>query len=449
MTQSEVDRRKRVIETGKTDLERWANASQLEESWEARAILAADFVPAGSRVLDIGCGAMKLEQRLPFGCSYTPCDVVRRDGRTIVADLNTDGIPEMALAECDLVVMLGVWEYLFQPSAVLTALARSKKTVLCSYCTVDSTTHLDRRALGWVNDFSLAEFVQFVHDGGYRVAQQVQVDQLQTLFKLTPQNQDTQPATKRVHVISYNNVGNFGDRLGYHLIADMLPAHAEVSWGTLRPFSPVPDALDLLVVGIGNSLFGDLLDETLLQATKKAKSAIGIFGTQYRELLNAGDVTRLLDRLDHWYARYEDDTHIYGRGRSNVSLLGDWLINAFPLAQAVDDRPLKIGKEIWQDLPLDRTIQMIQRHKRVASERLHPLLCALTSANDVAYREQREGGDGKTPSGKFRSMLMDVFGRTYPEGRFWQVDRRKVADYKARVRRNTEELKRHVAKLLG
>ena len=76
---------------------------------------------------------------------------------------------------------------------------------------------------------------------------------------------------------------------------------------------------------------------------------------------------------------------------------------------------MKIGKEIWQELPLDRVIQQIQKHKLVISERLHPLLCALTSAERVAYQEQRESGSGTAVSGKFRTMLIDVFGRTFPE----------------------------------
>jgi hypothetical protein len=111
----EAERRKRVIASGRTDLDRWADPARLEAAWQARSVLAADLVPAGTRVLELGCGAMTLERSLPFGCAYQPCDVVARDERTIVIDLNVHGIPEAAVAACDLVVMLGVWEYLFKP----------------------------------------------------------------------------------------------------------------------------------------------------------------------------------------------------------------------------------------------------------------------------------------------------------------------------------------------
>jgi hypothetical protein len=52
----------------------------------------------------------------------------------------------------------------------------------------------------------------------------------------------------------------------------------------------------------------------------------------------------------------------------------------------------------------------------------------------VAYAEQADG----TPivSGKFRSMLIDIFGRNYPEKAFFAVDRDAVTRYKARVHAN-------------
>ena len=302
--------------------------------------------------------------------------------------------------------------------------------------------------LGWVNDFTLAEFQDIARAQGYRVALTRQVDSLQYLMRFEPTPAATAPARKRVHVISYYNVGNFGDRLGYHLLNDVLPPQSELTWGTLRPFTPVPPNVDLLVVGIGNSLFGELLDDQLLAAVASAKASIGIFGTQYRAQLPAQKLGQLLDRLTHWYARYEEDVLLYGRGRKNVSHLGDWLINAFPLAVPFIDQPLQIGAGILKDLPMDRTIQHIQRHKRIFSERLHPLLCALTAAEQVAYVEQREMG---TPlsSGKFRSMLVDIFSQTYPENMFWQVDRDRVAAYKAKVRRNTDEMKARIAALLA
>ncbi len=446
---NEGDRRKEVIAAGASDLARWSDPARLEAAWNTRAALAADLVPAGARVLDIGCGAMALERHLPFGATYQPCDIVARDDRTIVVDLNRDGVPTSALATCDLVVMLGVWEYLYEPGKVFAALARAGRPILCSYNTLELTTHLDRRSLGWVNDFSLEAFTALAAAYGYRPSVTRRIDALQYLLKFEAAGAARAVPTRRVHVLSYNSVGNFGDRLGFHLINEALPPGAEVSWGPLRPLAPLPERVDLLVIGIGNSLFGDLIDERLLAAAEAAPAAIGIFGTQYREALPAARLGALVDRLTHWYARSEEDVLLYARSRPNVSHLGDWLVNAFPLAAGTDDRVLHIGSEIWQDLPLDRTIQRIQQHRRVFSERVHPLLCALTSAEEVGYAEQRESGDGQAVSGKFRSLLVDVFGQTFPEGRMWPVDREKIVAYKARVRRNTEALRSRLTSLFA
>jgi hypothetical protein len=345
--------------------------------------------------------------------------------------------------------MLGVWEYIYKPGELFAAFAKLGTPILCSYCDVALTGHLDRRALGWVNDFSLRQFIDLARAEGYRASLVKQVDSLQYLVRFDRAPAEPAPKRKRVHVVSYNNVGNFGDRLGYHLLNDVLPAHAEVTWGTLRPWTDVPADVDLLVVGIGNSLFGDLIDDRLQSAVAAAKASIGIFGTQYRAQLPADRLARLIDGLTHWYARYEEDVLLYGRGRKNVSHLGDWLINAFPLTLPSIAQQLHIGGGILRDLPMDRTIQHIQRHARVFSERLHPLLCALTSAAEVAYVEQRESADKSLASGKFRSMLIDVFGHTYPENIMWKVDRARVAAYKAKVRRNTDALRARVASLLA
>ena len=119
-----------------------------------------------------------------------------------------------------------------------------------------------------------------------------------------------------------------------------------------------------MVLGIGNGLFQPLLGDDVLDIVSRGKAAIGIFGTQYRELIPRVGLDRLIDRLDTWFARYEDDVLMYGRGRGNVVHLGDWLIDQFPMNTASVDEPLQIVDEIRPDHALDRAIQVIQRHKK-------------------------------------------------------------------------------------
>jgi hypothetical protein len=209
------------------------------------------------------------------------------------------------------------------------------------------------------------------------------------------------------------------------------------------------DSYDLVVVGVGNAMFQPLIGDDIIRLLARARSAIGIFGTAYRELIPRPALERVIDRLDTWFAPYEDDIHLYGRGRSNAVHLGDWLIEQFPLAEPTMDEPLQIGVEIGSEIPLDRTIQIIQRHRQVYSARLHPLLCALTSAEYVAFAEE---GSSRMPgivSGKFRSMLVDIFGRSYPERQFFMVDRDAVARYKARVHANVAGLRQRVEAMLA
>ena len=79
---------------------------------------------------------------------------------------------------------------------------------------------------------------------------------------------------------------------------------------------------------------------------------------------------------------------------------------------------------------------------------LPPLLCALTSAHLAAYAEEGSRQMPGIVSGKFRSMLVDIFGRSYPEREFFMVDRDAVTRYKARVHRNVARVGERIEQML-
>ena len=432
----------------KTDISRWSDTEALEQAWDARAEFAAQFIPAGAKVLDLGCGRMSLQRFLPNGCSYQPCDLVKRNPGTIVCDFNAGEFPTQAAADADIITMLGVLEYIVDVDSFFTHLRFCKRDVVLSYCATDLSPDRDRAALGWINHFSFYDLAVLFDRFGFRIECTAPIDPMQVLMRLTPTERLMTVNPCSVAVISYNDVGNFGDRLGYHMINALLPGEADVHHLTFRTLDQAREKYDLVVVGIGNSLFAPLLTDDLLNVVKRGKAAIGIFGTQYRELLPRPALDRVIERLDTWFARYEDDILMYGRGRSNVTHLGDWLIDQFPMTKAYDDEPVKIGDEIWKELPLDRTIQDIQRYKNVFSSRLHPLLCALTSAELVAYSEQPDKQMPGIVSGKFRSMLIDIFGRSYEEKKFFIVDRDAVTRYKARVHGNVAKVGERIDAIL-
>jgi tetratricopeptide (TPR) repeat protein len=422
-------------------------SGQADADWEYGAQRAADFIPAGATVLDLGCGGMALERCLPACCRYLPCDLTRHDERITVCDFNAGEFPDAQAEVADIVTALGVLEFIFDPQSFLRHLRQWQRPVVVTYGVLDGLPNPDdRRSLGWVNDISLDEMKILVGEAGFRIQQCVQIDRIQWLFRLLPGAQAI-PKPKSVGVLSCNNLGNFGDRLGINLVNETLPAHAEVTFLNHAPWSPPDQTFDLLIVGIGNSMFQPLLNEQLLALVERSRAAIGIFGTQYREDIPRPKLQALLDRLEHWYARYEEDVLLYGQRSSKVTHLGDWLISAFPMTHPTLQERLEIGDEVWLNLPLDRTIQFIHRHATVLSSRLHPLLCALTSASKVAYREQRN--ENWSISGKFRAMLLDVFGRNYPEDEYFAVDRDLVLAYKCAVESRIVGLRADVHRILG
>jgi hypothetical protein len=389
---------------------------------DRRAELAAQFIPAGARVLELGRAAL-LQPLIPNGCLYSACDLAGE-------------FPTKAAAEADIIVMLGALETVADVESFFTHLRFCKRDIVVSYHSADLGEGRDRASQGFVNHFSFFDLTLLFDRYGFRIECTTPIDEHQVLMRLTPTERLRSVAPCSVAVISDNDVGNLGDRLGYHMINALLPGEAEVHHLTFRTLAAARNSYDLVVLGTGNSLFQPLLDGAVLDVVSRGKAAIGIFGTQYRELIPRVALERLIGRLDTWFARYEDDVLLYGRGRKNVVHLGDWLIDQFPMNRPSLDDPLEIDDEIADELALDRTIQTIQQHRQVYSSRLAPLLCALTSAELAAYAEQPAANMPGIVSGKFRSMLIDIFGRSFAEKKFFMVDRDAVSRYKARVHRN-------------
>jgi hypothetical protein len=445
--QPEAARRKAVIEAGGTDRQRWENAAQLEPAWDPRAARAAAYIPRGAAVLDLGCGAMALERMLPMGCRYQPCDLTARDARTLVCDFNAGEFPQGQA--CDIATVLGVLEYIYDAPAFLAKLRALGRPVVMSYCLAGDRGPTDRRALGWVNDFTRDQLSNLLNAAGFGRVIGEEVTPGQFLLRVEPGPPPT-VAERTVWVLSYKSIGNFGDRLGGQVLNQVLPPNAKVRHVHHYPWdAPAEGAPDLLILGIGNSLFHPMITDELLGLVDRAGRTIGIFGTQYREAIDRSRMASLLDRLDSWWARHEEDVGLYGGGRANVHHLGDWMIEACPMAAWRHDELFRVGEEAVDDSPLDRLIERYQSYRQFASPRMHPLLCALTAAEQVGYQEQREMDDPNLVSGKFRSMFLDIFGVDKPEKQMWPVDRAAVVAYKARVRGNVERLRAELAGVLG
>jgi hypothetical protein len=413
---------------------------------DPRAELASQFIPSGARVLDLS-GNTTIERLLPSGCSYSTAARVGKKGAAPVRDLSAGSFPAEAASQCDVVVMLGALERIADVENLFTHLRFCKRDIILSYCATDLAKDLDRAALGFANHLSFYDLALLFDRYGFRIECTSPIDDMQVLMRLTPTEWLAPAVSCSVAVITDETSENFGARLGCQMINALLPGEAEVHHLTSRTLNAARASYDLVILGTGNGLFPPLLGEEVLDVVSRSKAAIGIFGAQGRGLISRPTLDRLIDRLNIWFARYEDDVLMYGRGRNNVVHIGDWLIEQFPLTRAINDEPLVIDDELGQELALDRAIGTIQQHKQVYSTVPTALLCALTSAELAAYAEiPAQQPDLST--GQFRSMLIDIFGRAYPQQKFFLVDRDAVTRYKGRVHRNVAKVGARIGSIL-
>ncbi len=168
-----------------SDAVHWANPNNLHDAWSYRSERAASYVPGGATVLDVGCGKMMIEKMLPENCRYIPSDLVSRDERTIVCDLNSGEYPPQEGVTH--ITVLGVMEYLTDPQAFWRWLAASKARIIFSYVTYDPAFPPPaRRGMGWVNDFVSEGIVELAAGVGYELIAQEQIPPDTQLFVFDP-----------------------------------------------------------------------------------------------------------------------------------------------------------------------------------------------------------------------------------------------------------------------
>lgn len=168
-----------------TDKMRWSDPNSLHSEWSYRSERAATFIAPGSTLLDVGCGKMMIEGFLPERCTYIPHDVVRRDDRTRVHDLNANDRP--AFEGATHISALGVLEYMNEPEAFWAWLAEAKARVIFSYVTWNHGFPTDsRRAMGWFNDFTRDEIVAMAQRAGFKLISEEQIPPDNTLFVFDP-----------------------------------------------------------------------------------------------------------------------------------------------------------------------------------------------------------------------------------------------------------------------
>lgn len=153
---------------GRNDISRWADIDTYDVGWNERTYMLAAWIPEGSRVLEFGAGRQALKDRLPPNCTYFPSDLVKRTDDTLVHDLNQR--PFAPMPACDVMVLSGVLEYVADLDEVVAHLAKHCSRIVTSYAAIElthNTNVVDRRAAGWINDYSVETLQALFHRHGF------------------------------------------------------------------------------------------------------------------------------------------------------------------------------------------------------------------------------------------------------------------------------------------
>jgi hypothetical protein len=150
---------------GRSDYHRWRDRQNLLSCWDPRTQRIAQLVDSGKSVLEFGAGKCLLRDLLPSSCSYTPSDLVARDESMFVCDLNSAALPDFG--SHDVAVFSGVLEYINDIPRLVVHLSGHVNTIVTSYAAVDTNSG-NRRAQGWVNDYSVAQLLTLFSNAGFR-----------------------------------------------------------------------------------------------------------------------------------------------------------------------------------------------------------------------------------------------------------------------------------------
>lgn len=166
----------RFITMTTPNLQQFNCDQQGQKSWLDRALICADLVKSIAHpdrpidVIDIGCGDMKLSsclKQLGLDFRYFGYDLIPQNNT--VRKINVE--EQSPDQKSDVVVMLGVTEYLHNLQQVLARLTNSAHYLIISHVISDHSNYSEKQllTLNWKNHLSKAGFEFELQSAGYRI----------------------------------------------------------------------------------------------------------------------------------------------------------------------------------------------------------------------------------------------------------------------------------------
>lgn len=164
-----IERRKKTKAlriSGKSDIKRWENSKELDESWDERTYLIASMIKPNSNIIEFGAGNLRLKNRLPENCTYQASDLISRYPGVIECDLNQN--IQIDLSKYSTAVFSGVLEYVYDLDKVISQMSDHIENIVLSYACRDisNAPRLDR---GWLSDYSRIELERIFTKYNYKI----------------------------------------------------------------------------------------------------------------------------------------------------------------------------------------------------------------------------------------------------------------------------------------
>ncbi|WP_027720368.1 FkbM family methyltransferase [Maridesulfovibrio zosterae] len=170
-----------LIDKKTTDCGRWSRWESLCGDIDQRAGLAGALIAEKSSVLDVGAGLMMLRDYIPESCSYTPLDIVARNRKCIVADLNQKQYPDQKF---DVIAALFVFEFLHDVTSFLEWAANNAEKLIFTYHQMKpNSKRTQRRAAGFFNDYHISEIEKIIQKTGWKIKTTIAIHSNQTCFE--------------------------------------------------------------------------------------------------------------------------------------------------------------------------------------------------------------------------------------------------------------------------